>query len=516
MGANNSKEQINEDLHNLGKQETEKIEDTPVEKPQIEVKKNIISPNNFIYKYCNSDPKKDYDIIKTLKEGVYSEINLVENKLSKMKCIMKSITKTNSFAKDEEDMLDNELKILSLLDHPNIINVYALYSNEDSYSYITEYCQEGDLNEQLMNKGAYDERKAAYIMFQIFSAVNYCHKNKIINRGLTIENILISEIKNDLPYIKLGYFGTSFLAKKNAIKIKNVQKIYYEPPEEISLGHKYIDKSDIWSCGVIMYFLLAARPPFGGEKEEERKNNILNENYDLETPPFDKISPECKTLLSRLLMSNPDGRPSAEEVLKDSWFIKNGSKSLFYSISRSSTSEKLINNIKNYNNISIFKKFSIQYLIHNFPQTTDVKNAAKLFYRIDSDGDGKITKDELYKGFNEILMNKINKKDFEQIFQNLDINNSGYIDYEEFVAAAVNKNLFMRENILYMAFKFFDKDNSGEITLDEIEMMFKEAVNDGKNDVHNELQKIMDEVDLNLDKKISFEEFGIFMKQLIK
>ena len=162
-------------------------------------------------------------------------------------------------------------------------------------------------------------------------------------------------------------------------------------------------------------------------------------------------------------MSNPDGRPSAEEVLKDSWFIKNGYKSLFYSISRSSTSEKLINNIKNYNNISIFKKFSIQYLIHNFPQTTDVKNAAKLFYRIDSDGDGKITKDELYKGFNENLMNKINKKDFEQIFQNLDINNSGFIDYEEFVAAAVNKNLFMRENILYMAFKFFDKDNSGEI-----------------------------------------------------
>jgi calcium-dependent protein kinase len=171
-------------------------------------------------------------------------------------------------------------------------------------------------------------------MFQIFSAVNYCHKNKIFNRGLTIENILISEIKNDLPYIKLGYFGTSFLAKKNAIKIKNVPKIYYEPPEEISLGHKYIDKSDIWSCGVIMYFLLAARPPFGGEKEEERKKNILNENYDLETPPFDKISQECKTLLSRLLMSNPDGRPSAEEVLKDSWFIKNGSKSLFYSISR--------------------------------------------------------------------------------------------------------------------------------------------------------------------------------------
>ena len=135
---------------------------------------------------------------------------------------------------------------------------------------------------------------------------------------------------------------------------------------------------------------------------------------------------------------------------------------------------------------------------------------------IDSDGDGKITKDELYKGLNETLMNKIQKKEFDELFPNLDLNNSGFIDYEEFVAAAVNKNIFMRENLLSMAFKFFDKDDSGEITMDEIEMMFKEAVNDGKTDVHQALKKIMEEVDLNIDGKISFEEFAIFMKQLIK
>ena len=92
---------------------------------------------------------------------------------------MKTISKTKYFKKDEEELLNNELKILSLLDHPNIINIYAFYSNEDSYSYITEFCKEGDLNEQLINKGAYDERKAAYIMYQIFSAINYFHKNKI-------------------------------------------------------------------------------------------------------------------------------------------------------------------------------------------------------------------------------------------------------------------------------------------------------------------------------------------------
>ena len=135
---------------------------------------------------------------------------------------------------------------------------------------------------------------------------------------------------------------------------------------------------------------------------------------------------------------------------------------------------------------------------------------------IDSNNDGKIEKDELFKGLNDILQNKLSNKDFDIIYQHIDLNNSGFIDYEEFVAAAVNKNLFMKDNILNMAFKFFDKDDSGEITFDEIEMMFKEAVNDGKPDVHKALENILKEIDINIDGKINFEEFSIFMKQLIK
>ena len=516
MGAKDSKEKINEDLQIIGKSESQDLSSSTNEKSEKDKNPSTNTTNNFIYKSKNPDPKKDYDIIKCLKKGSYSDIYLVENKISKLRCIMKSTTKSKSFSKKDEDILNNELKILSLLDHPNIINVYAFYSNEDSYSYITEFCEEGDLYEKLLNNGAYDEKTAAYIMHQIFSAVNYCHKNKIVNRELVAENILVSEIKNDLPTVKMGYFGTSYLAEKNAIKIKSDSNLFYIPPEANPSRDKYFDKSDIWLCGVIMYFLLAARPPFAGDNDEERKRNIFNENYDIDSPPFDKISLECKKLLKRLLKSNPTERPSAEEVLDDLWFCKKGSKSLFYNINRSSTIEKLIKNIKNYKNVSIFQKYAIRYLVHNFPQLTDVKNSAKLFYMIDNDGDGKITKDELYKGLNITLMKKIPKEEFDDFFPNIDLNNSGFIDYEEFVAAAVNKNLFMTESMLSMAFKYFDKDDSGEITIDEIENMFKEAINDGETDVHQALKKMMDEVDLNIDGKISFEEFGVFMKQLIK
>ena len=516
MGAQNSKEQINEDLHKVGEEEINNIIDDKNDQSQLKEEPKIKISNKFIYKPKNPDPKKDYNILKSLKKGAYTDTFLVENKLSKIRCIMKSSTKLKTFSQKDEDILNNELKILSILDHPNIINVHAFYSSKDSYSYITEFCQEGDLYELLMNKGVCDENKTAYIMYQIFSAVNYCHKNKIINRELTLENILISEIKNNLPNVKIGYFCNSILAQKNAIQIKSTPHSFYSPPEINRFGDQYTDKSDIWLCGIIMYFLFAGRPPFIGKDESEKKANIRNEDYDISIPPFDKVSLEYKKLLKQLLKANPAQRPSAEEILNDQWFKKFGSKSLYFNINRESTIEKLLNNIKNYQNVSIFQKYAISYLIHNFPQITDVKNAAKLFYMIDSNNDGKIAKDELFKGLNDILQNKITDKDFDIIYQHIDLNNSGFIDYEEFVAAAVNKNLFMRDNILNMAFKFFDKDDSGEITFDEIEMMFKEAVNDGKTDVHKALENILKEIDINIDGKINFEEFSIFMKQLIK
>ena len=516
MGAKHSKENINEDLKKLGENEIKKENTNEQVKPNEEStqSKNIV--NNFIIISNSSEPKKDYNIIQTLKKGSYSNIILVENKISKMRSIMKTIKKTKYFTNEEDKLLNKDLKILSILDHPNIIKVFAFYSNPSSYSYITEFCQEGDLSEQLLNKGVYNEIQTAYIMHQIFSAVNYCHKNKIINRGLALENILVSEIRDNMPTVKIGYFGTSILADKNAIEIENKNESFYLPPEAIGYKNKYSEKSDIWSCGVIMYFLLSARPPFIGKDEEEKNNNILKEKFDLEKPPFDIISQECKDLLKLLLKSNPDERPSAADVLKNPWFIKKSSKLLFTHISREKIIRKILNNIKTYKNVSIFQKYALNYLIHNFPQLNDVKNSAKLFCQIDTDSDGKIARDELFNGLNEQLENKITKEEFEEIYKNIDLNNSGFIDYEEFVVASVTKNIFMRDNILSTAFKFFDKDNSGEITFNEIEMMFKEAVNDGKTDVHQALKKILDEIDVNIDGKINFEEFANFMKQLIK
>ena len=131
MGGKNTKEEINKDLKKLGEEENKKNPDT------LESGNIMIYLNNLISINCKSDPEKDYKTIKFIGKGRFSDINLVENKISGNKGIMKTLYKTENFSKREEKLLENELKTLTSLDHPNIINVFNFYSNEKTYSFIT-------------------------------------------------------------------------------------------------------------------------------------------------------------------------------------------------------------------------------------------------------------------------------------------------------------------------------------------------------------------------------------------
>ena len=144
----------------------------------------------------------------------------------------------------------------------------------------------------------------------------------------------------------------------------------------------------------------------------------------------------------------------------------------------------------------------------------DVVNACKLFNQIDLNGDGKITGEELYLGLKKRLNSDTLIEDVKNIFSNLDMNNDGYIEYEEFVRASVSKEKFMGENVLKFAFRYFDKDDSGKITFKEIETVFKNSVTD-KEHMEEALNKIIFEVDINRDGKISFEEFSKVMKKML-
>ena len=399
MGGKSSKKSKNEDLKKIGE---EANKNSP---SQFYLCTNVNLTNDLLIGKSKSNPKEDYTMIKILGEGSYARVYKVKNRLTSAVYAMKVINKSYSCTVEEENEILNEIKILKTMDHPSILKIFEFYSNKTSYSIVTELCPQGELFNEIIQKGPFTEKYSAYVMYQILSAVNYCHKMHIIHRDLKPENILIVDRDKDydLPIVKICDFGTSKIVEKGQIQKKKIGSSYYMAPEV--LKKHYNEKCDVWSCGVIMYILLTAEPPFNGREDDEIFAKILKGQYD--TKPLSKYSSNCLNLIENLLKYNDNERFSAEQALNHVWFQDFKSKELYNKITDRDAIKTLFKNLKNYKRTSIIQETALAYLVHQFPRIKDVINACKLFNQIDNNGDGKITETELYNGLIDIYKSDI-------------------------------------------------------------------------------------------------------------
>ena len=468
----------------------------------------------------NNDPNKLYIKKKILGRGSFGIVYLVKQRYLSRYFAMKVIKKSPTKAKEEEENLMNEVDILRKLDHPNIVKITDFYSLKTEYNIITEYCQEGELFDEIKAQSPFNEALAAWYLKQILSAVCYCHNMNIIHRDLKPENILIvKRQKNGYHPIKIIDFGTAKVFQKEKAEHVLIGSAYYIAPEVLS--RNYTELCDLWSCGVIMYILLTGRPPFNGSNEEEIMKKIKEGNYDLKKYPWGVISEEAKDLLKGLLQVNTKKRLTAKQALEHKWFKIEKTKSniTVYNVKHRQLN-KLIDNLMKYRSDNILRCAVIALLVHNSIQLNQAHDAVKLFNQIDKNGDGKISKDELFNGLQpykkEVSDDEL-KKQVDIIFNNIDSDHNGYLEYEEFVRAAIDKDHFLSVNFLQFAFNYFDKDHDGEITLEEVKnKFFLNDKNRNSAKAQEQLQQSFNEIDINGDGKLSFEEFGKMMENIIR
>ena len=122
---------------------------------------------------------------------------------------------------------------------------------------------------------------------------------------------------------------------------------------------------------------------------------------------------------------------------------------------------------------------------------------------------------EFYKGLCDVTGENFDKDEVREIFLNIDSNKNNYIEQEEFVKAAIDKKLFLSEKMIKLAFNFFDIDNSGSISVEDIFELFKENV-DTRIDASSEFKKIISSIDIDENGQIDYEEFHKFMKTLLE
>ena len=464
--------------------------------------------NDLLISKVEKNPFNYYTVIKELGKGSYGKVLLVSHKITGAIRAMKIINKIDDgFENNDEEVL-NEINILKKIDHKNIIKIFEFYIDDNNYYLVTEYCKGGELF-ALLIKIKLTEIQIAYIMFQLFSAINYCHKMKIIHRDLKPENILITQNNKGFIRIKICDFGTSQIFRKGEVQYSIVGSLLYMAPEIIE--KKYNFKCDLWSCGVIMYLLLTTRYPFFGDNNKEKMESILHKEYN--TKYLEKFSQNTKDLLRKLLEKEPKQRINAETAISHKYFDEFKVKDLLTEIKDVNLIDKMIENLKNYKRNSILQELTIAYLIHNYPDLEEYINACKLFDKIDINNNGKISLNDLYIWLSIYKGDKIKDTEVLEIFANLDIDKNNYLSYEDFAKGAIDKNCLLDDKILNFAFKYFDKDDKGVITINEISYIFKDHLN--IKDVNEGLKKIILEVDEDNDGKITYNEFYKLMRSLI-
>ena len=204
---------------------------------------------------------------------VVSAIHNTTNELRAIKII-------NKFAIKNEEVrskIMNEVDILKRLDHPNIVKIYEFHEDEFNLYLIMDLYTGGEVLEAILKNRSLKESQAADFMKQILSSIVYLHNLHIVHRDLKLENMLIEHSRSS--NIKIIDFGTATYFTKGKSLNYRIGTINYIAPEV--LKQKYTEKCDIWSCGVILYVLLAGKLPFFSKVKSETLKLIKSGQYSL-------------------------------------------------------------------------------------------------------------------------------------------------------------------------------------------------------------------------------------------
>ena len=457
------------------------------------------------------NPEKYYKKVRNLGSGSYGTVYLAKNNLKDNLVAIKVIEKIPANIIDDME-IKNEINILKSLSHPNIVKIFEFFDTALNYYIVTEYCKKGELFEYINNQ--YSEYQLAVLFYQVFSGLCYLHEKKILHRDLKLENLMISEIEKDINsgeeyfWIKIIDFGTAkiFERKKNEKEI--IGSSYYIAPEV--LKKNYNEKCDNWSVGVILYMTLTGVPPFDGETDEDIISRIKIGKYNKNNKRFLEKSSEVKDLVNSLLEQDTEKRLSAKEALSHPWFKKYGGRNLFCNFKKEEIMP-YIDNLFKYKYNSKIQELVIAFLVHNLGNNDETLIILKMFRFFNKSGDCKLTKNEFTLG----LYGYKNKEDVDEmadiIFQRLDGDNNGYIEYEEFLRACVDKTKLMTRDNLKFAFKFLDKDNTKTLNVNKILRAFVTKPN---KEIEAIFMMTLNEVDKDGDGIIRFNEFCELMTKI--
>ena len=520
-----------------------------------------------------------YQVERQIARGTFGDVFLVthrrtHHKQRAMKRLSKSLVAPDTFYR--------EISLLCTVDHPNVLRLFESFEDSSYYYIITELATGGTLYDYLhANFQDMTEADMARLLKQLLICLNHCHAKQVIHGDIKPENILLERGDKTFERMVLSDFGLGrwFYDQGKRRMHHNHHhnnKRMGGTPEfvapEIHRGNSVVSgKGDVWACGVLAFLLLVGQLPFEGTTQQEIYNQIPNRSDHFDLPAWEPISPQGKAFVQALLTNDEQVRPTAQEALEHPWLsssilqdsaatnsqettttlppaitsINASTPTAVETTSRRPTLASWNRNLIQFSAQQTLKQATYAFLVAQCTFKSRKKVMDNIFRSVDTNADGMISKQEIETALRATAKDDeflLTDQDLNDIFERVDIDQNGYINYWEFLAATMNASTMLCSENLKIAFEMFDRNQSNSINAEDLKSIFSgnhrnpqsttsafpdddddcDGLGDDYGSDEEEAPHIIDEgvieaiiqqVDANGDGEISYEEFATMMQE---
>ncbi|XP_050375060.1 CBL-interacting serine/threonine-protein kinase 21 isoform X3 [Argentina anserina] len=262
--------------------------------------------------FANSVGK--YQLGRTIGEGTFAKVKLAFDSTNGKYVAIKILDKHMVMETKLMNQVQREIRTMKLLNHSNIVRIHEVIGTKTKIYIAMEYVSGGQLSDKLLYAKTLSEGEARKLFQQLIDAVDYCHNKGVYHRDLKPENLLLTSNGN----LKISDFGLSALRKPGDLLTTKCGSPSYVAPE-LLVNEAYDGAAaDVWSCGVILFEILAGRLPFDDSSLINLYKKISRAEY-----TFPQWFTECqKKLISGIFDPNPKTRLTIPEIIENEWFQK--------------------------------------------------------------------------------------------------------------------------------------------------------------------------------------------------
>ena len=469
---------------------------------------------NFFLSKSTGKPTDWYRVKKTIGQGSFGIVQLVEDKRAANRLmVMKTINKRKTNL--SIDILEQEIKNLRKLDHPNIIKIMEYFDDAQQIYIIMENADGGELLkvvEDNFKNGRYvNEKWAMEIFKQVLEAICYCHARGVMHKDLKAENIMLLNsvtTANGAPHAVVIDFGLAEMFDPHQDEKTQRSRVvsgtpYSMSPEvwaaainkNVTIGYK----CDIYSLGCVAFHVLTGEFPVMAKTNEPTdwlKKIKLGPNWRL----INHCSADAIDLVKKMMTIDERIRPTARECLSHPWFLSSPK-----SASRSLLSDEQLKALIKYNSKTAFEK-AVYMKIATSSKVSELARVNKVFYQIDTEANGFLDRHQCAHALEQLGMPK---EIAAQTARSLDADGNNRIDYTELVAGVISVSTDHIDNMLWTVFTSLDTDNNGQLDVNEIKHLLNQGAihNIGLEANEKEIKDTILAMDTDKSGTISFQEF---------